>query len=168
MAHNQAVLNYLYMMEELAEKAQAEAGPEDYLPMVLNIRDLIHDVCEDIEDEITPEYHPNFSVVPLDEPKYWQSDQSNYFERLYEHKGRKFRVKIRRNFYVEQSWARIQGFDPARMEWSQIGSIPFNYWPVAAQRVHAHCAPSIQEQGALLNLANDLCEIARKLMFSPE
>jgi hypothetical protein len=168
MAHNQSVLNYLYMMEELAEKAQLEASEEDYLALVTPIRKLINDTCEGIEDQQYPEYHPDWSVLPLTDARIWSADQSHNWERLYEHKGRKFRVRIIRNAYDTQSSARIYGLDHATLKWNYIADVPFEHWPIKAKSSVYVRALNIEEQGAYANLANELTEIVRKLMFTPE
>jgi hypothetical protein len=168
MAHNQSVLNYLYMAEEVLEKAQSEATKEDYLPFVLQVRTLISNVLENIEDQQDPEYHPDWSVVAITKPRYWQGTQSHQFEQLFEHKGRKFKVLIKRDAYDAQSSAGIYGFDPAQLKWNLIDTIPFEHWPAGAQGITYVRGLTVEQQGCLIIIANELCEIVRKLMFVPE
>lgn len=166
----QDTLNLLYAAEECLEKAaESTRGSQDLRmqAIVSQLRANINHVLENEEENMTPEDHPNFSVVSLDAPEYWQGSQSHHFRRHYEHKGRKFRVMINRDAYDSQSGARIEGFDPQTLSWNFISSVPFSHWPAKAQSIVYVRGLSVEEQGALLNLANTLTEKVRMLMFTP-
>jgi len=168
MAHNQLVLNYLYMAEELLEKAYAKATDEDYRPFVIRARSYIADILEGIEDQQDPEFHPNYSVLPISEPTYYKEDQSHFLKRFYTHKGKTFRIVIRVNAYQDQSYAIIEGFDITTLNWNRVSSLPFEHWPPSAQSICYAVPLTLLQQGGLLLIAERLCEDVRVIMFTPD
>lgn len=66
--------------------------------------------------------------------KVWQSQQSWNYEALHSHakftpnvgsKDLKIRIRIKRDAYDSQSYALAEGFDPDRLKWQEIVSIPY-------------------------------------------
>lgn len=167
MQASQSVLNYLFGAEELLQKAHNESTG-NLQAQIYDVVSGINEICESLEDAQDPEDHPDWSVVPLTTPRYWAGSQSHQYERLYEHKGRKFKVRITRDAYDGPSSARIEGLDPQALKWNFIAGLPFSHWPTAAQGISYVTPLSVEQQEALGTIADELCEIVRKLMFVPE
>lgn len=63
-------------------------------------------------------------MVALDQPNFYNSQQSWFMKQHLEFKGKKLRVIIKRNAYEGQSSAIIQMLDPASGVWNTLASIP--------------------------------------------
>lgn len=167
---DQQTINLIYAMEEIAEELGKHLGDTDdeLRRRVYDCKSGLNDLMEDLEDNIMPEDHPNFSVVALDKARYWEAGQSHHMERHYEHKNRKFRVRICRNAYAEQSWAHITSLDTATLKWNVVASIPFSHWPAKAQAISYVVPLTVVQQGYLINIANELCSQVRMLMYTAD
>lgn len=166
-------INMLYAAEDCIQQAHEalDARVPEEAKIKAELFDLsrgIQDIVEEVEDNQSPEDHPNYSVVALDDPHYWQGSQSHMFRRHYEHKGRKFRVTIKRDAYDAQCYAIVEGFDPGPLSWNKIGSIPFDHWTVGAKGITYVRALSVEQQGWLNDLANELTNQVRMLMANPD
>lgn len=165
----QSVINLLYAAEEALQKAHTDAE-EPTKQRIFDVAQGLTDLLEDIEDGLDPELHPNFSVVPLDNPQFTNPSPQNYHEykRHYEHKGRKLMVMIHRDFYEQNSWGRICVLDPQRMSWNCLATLPVErIWELLAGAIPCR-ALSLEHQGYFIHLGDELCNKARILMTDPD
>lgn len=162
----QRLLNLLYTIEELAEKAVEVDKEFEFLSHLTSIRGTIHSLLENVEDSMTPEDHHNYSVVPLDKPSFSQGRNGIDFKQRFMHKGKKLSIMIHVDAYDFQSWARISVLDEQRMSWNHLDSIPYEH--MESVKVFYQRPPSPVDQAKFYADRDTLREAARMLMFTPD
>jgi hypothetical protein len=64
-------------------------------------------------------------TVQMIEVKTWKGSQSVHFRKLVQLNQFKVKIEIKRDSYAMQSWAVASVFDPAKLDWNQVYSIPY-------------------------------------------
>ena len=82
--------------------------------------------------------------VKVIEREYFNGRQSVEFKGIYEYKGHKLRVTIDIDSYDSQSSARINVFNPQKLEWNFLESIPYSRME-SVKNKKVHCYRPVDE-----------------------
>lgn len=98
----------------------------------------------------------------LDDPNFYQTDQSWFLKQHFEHNGRRLRFIIKCNAYDSQNSAVVQIQDTNTMGWLGLGSIPYTQMKAAGSYVKKEL--TVQDRSTFLEDLAALQKIAEMLI----